>query len=330
MIKVDRDKFWELYRNSFGSVTQVTVDALNYILDRFETENRLNGIAQHSYVLATSYHETGKDGNHFAPVKEGRERSNSPRRYNQDKYWLTGYYGRGHIQVTWKENYSKLGKELGVGDLFVENPDLLLTDQWGYESLVYGMSKGLYRGDSRGRKKLSRYLKGDDETLDHYYAARDIVNGDLKKNGMTIAKYANKFEFIFLNSRISEEGPAESLPNSQPAETFVSSNVAPENQPPPSIWDKMGGWQEKLDKLNSFGSSLSPISGSSKLTVITTKAGGWALLALGFFSDHWLWLVGTILIITAVIYLALAKRNANSRVISATPAVEQKQTVVVQ
>lgn len=40
----------------------------------------------------------------------------------QARYWDTGYMGRGFIQLTWKSNYEKYGKLLGV-DL-VGNPDL--------------------------------------------------------------------------------------------------------------------------------------------------------------------------------------------------------------
>lgn len=233
-IKVDRKEFWKRYHASFdayGRTTQATTDALNDILDRFETETRLKYISHYAYVLATSYHETGINGNHFVPVKEGRERASSPRRANQDKYWGTGFYGRGQVQTTWKENYLKLGKGLGVGDMFVKNPDLLLTGQWSYESLVYGLSTGLYRGDSAGRKTLSRYLKSDDATLQQYIDARDVVNGDKAKNGLLIATYAEKFENILKQSQ--------NLGASQDAATDVTppTKIAPlvssgESQPP--------------------------------------------------------------------------------------------------
>ncbi len=209
MLKLDRKKFWKGYHSSFdahGPTTQKTVDALNDILDRFETDTRLKYISWYAYALATSYHETGINGNHFVPVKEGKARPSSEvwKKY-QSKYWGTGFYGRGQIQTTHKENYAKLGKDLGVGDLFVENPDLLLTAKWSYESLIHGMVKGIYRGDAKGRKNLARYLKGDDASVQDYVNARDIVNGDVKKNGLMIANYAEKFEHILFASRLSGE-----------------------------------------------------------------------------------------------------------------------------
>lgn len=219
-IKVNRDKFWELYRKSFGvygAVTQDTVDALNDILDRFETEKRLKFVSHYAYVLATSFHETGIGGHHFKPVREKRERANSPRRANQDRYWVTGFYGRGQVQTTWEDNYRKLGKALGVGEMFVQNPDLLLTAEWSYESLVYGLSTGMYRKDASGPKKLGRYLKKDDASVEDYVRARDCVNGDIKKNGLLIAGYAEKFENILLRSEassIASGNPAVSSPES--------------------------------------------------------------------------------------------------------------------
>jgi hypothetical protein len=92
-LTVDRKKFWSLYRAEFGSSPQPTVDGLNYFLDRFETETRLKHVPEYSYVLATAYHETGKNQTingekvfvRFQPVKESRERADSPRRANQDR-----------------------------------------------------------------------------------------------------------------------------------------------------------------------------------------------------------------------------------------------------
>lgn len=239
-MKVDRSKFWKLYHKGFdayGPTTQATVDALNDILDRFETETRLKGISHYSYTLATSFHETGVGGNHFVPVKEGRERASSPRRANQDRYWKTGFYGRGQTQTTWEENYRKLGKALGVGELFVQNPDLLLTAKWSYESLVYGLSSGMYRSDSKGKKSLSRYLKGDDASLQDYVNARDVVNGDIKKNGLLIANYAEKFENILTQSQISTAHPQSSASGNdviKPADETPKQEAQTEPSKPPT------------------------------------------------------------------------------------------------
>jgi predicted chitinase len=85
----------------------------------------------------------------------------------QNRYWHTGYWGRGFIQVTWKENYSKLGKLLGL-DL-VRNPDHLLDEHVAAEALVLGMELGLYT-----TRKLNDYF--NDHRTD-WVNARRIVNG---------------------------------------------------------------------------------------------------------------------------------------------------------
>lgn len=204
-LKLDRVKFWKLYKSSgvFGATTQATADALNTILDKLETESRLLYISWYSYALATAFHESGLKGNHFIPVKEGKGKTTSKLwKEKQSKYWNTGYYGRGLIQTTWKENYLKIGKRLGVGDLFVKQPNKLLEVGWAYEALIIGMVDGIYRKDTKGPKNLARYLKKDDESTANYIKARDIVNGDIAKNGAMIAGYAGKFESILTATRI--------------------------------------------------------------------------------------------------------------------------------
>lgn len=208
---LNRDIFWELYRKNFKEpLYQPTVDGLNYILGRFENETRLDNIPQFSYALATAYHESGHKNSagqfiRFQPVREKKAASNSEVwiKY-QSKYWHTGYYGRGIIQITFVENYLKIGQLTGAGDAFVKNPDLLLELKWSYESLVAGMSVGIYRRDQKGKHTLDRHLPGETATLRHYFNAREIVNGDsfrkrpgaVENIGTEIADSAVRFDRI--------------------------------------------------------------------------------------------------------------------------------------
>ncbi len=115
---------------------------------------------QIAYILATAQGEAN-----FKPVKEYRGKELT---VDQQKYWHTGYMGRGLIQTTWKSNYAKVGKELGI-DL-VTYPDLLLTLPVAIASLVLGMQRGWYTG-----KKLADYVPGK------YWNMREIVNpGEIK------------------------------------------------------------------------------------------------------------------------------------------------------
>ena len=53
----------------------------------------------------------------------------------QNKYWPSGFYGRGFIQTTWKDNYAKLGAALGL-DL-VADPDQLLDPKTSARALAF-------------------------------------------------------------------------------------------------------------------------------------------------------------------------------------------------
>ncbi|MFC0246395.1 hypothetical protein ACFFJZ_13140, partial [Falsochrobactrum ovis] len=67
-----------------------------------------------AYVLATAYHETAHS---MKPVRE----------YGGEKYLRSKKYyphvGMGYVQLTWRENYEKASRKLGVD--FVTNPKLL-------------------------------------------------------------------------------------------------------------------------------------------------------------------------------------------------------------
>jgi hypothetical protein len=122
--------------------------------------NRVTSVTDVAYVLATA-----KGESEFKLVKEFRGRILTP---SQATYWHTGYYGRGLVQLTHKENYVKVGKLLGV-DL-VNNPDLMLTPEIAIKTLVLGMRDGLFTG-----RKLMDYKAHD------YFNKRMIINpGEVK------------------------------------------------------------------------------------------------------------------------------------------------------
>lgn len=115
-----------------------------------------------AYILATAWHESW-----LKPIKEYRASQGTSLYNTQNQYWYTGYYGRGFVQLTWKDNYQKMANWLGV-DL-VNNPDLALKPEVAAKILVYGMVNGSFTG-----KKLSDYING---SYNDFYNARRIVNG---------------------------------------------------------------------------------------------------------------------------------------------------------
>lgn len=131
-----------------------------------------------AYILATVAHESN-----FRPIQERRGNPGSYAYEQQQKYWNTGYFGRGYIQLTWKSNYEKFSKILSV-DL-VGNPEKALEPRIAAQIAVQGMLEGLFT-----KKKLSDYfnaIKAD------WVNARKIVNNDVVRNGENIAMLARKY-----------------------------------------------------------------------------------------------------------------------------------------
>jgi predicted chitinase len=65
---------------------------------------------------------------HFLPIKEKKSNDSASDVYRaQQKYWGSGFYGRGYIQLTWHDNYAMASKALGI-DLIAE-PDLALQPE---------------------------------------------------------------------------------------------------------------------------------------------------------------------------------------------------------
>jgi predicted chitinase len=120
--------------------------------------------AQVAYVLATVDHETAHT---FRPVSEA--------------YWLSGpdaylrkhhpeyypYYGRGYVQLTWKQNYEKYGELLGK-DL-VGNPALAMDPEIALFILVHGFRTGAFTG-----KKITDYIRSG---RNDFHNARRCING---------------------------------------------------------------------------------------------------------------------------------------------------------
>jgi len=119
--------------------------------------------AQIAYVLATAEWET----NHtFKPVREAYWVRNAEawRKANL-RYWP--YYGRGYVQLTWKDNYDHYGRILGL-DL-VTNPDQALNHYGSLFVLVQGFKTGAFTGH-----KLGEYVNAAGA---NFKAARYCING---------------------------------------------------------------------------------------------------------------------------------------------------------
>jgi hypothetical protein len=172
---MDKKVFFDIVRGQpRGTLKQEQVDGLNYILDNaqkwLEKEDFLRKMA---YILATVKHETA---NTYQPVMEYGTAD-----YLQKKKYYP-YVGRGYVQLTWRENYEKVGAKLGL-DL-VQNPDWAMKPELALQILFRGMQEGWFNKSKLG---LGEYMK-----TESYEDDRRTVN--VTDRASIIAKYAVVFE----------------------------------------------------------------------------------------------------------------------------------------
>jgi hypothetical protein len=122
-------------------------------------------------MLATAFHETNQT---MQPVREAYWLSEAWRKQHLRYY---PYYGRGYVQLTWKANYERASRYLGV-DL-VGSPDLAMNAGHAATVMYVGMTEGWFRKDSAGRvHNLARYFGG---SANNPSGARNIINGREEK-----------------------------------------------------------------------------------------------------------------------------------------------------
>lgn len=160
---MDRSAFFAAVRaRPFGgSLTQQQVDGMNVLLDQWRAlypDAPAHHIANN---LAQVHRETG---GRMVAIKETvmpSHRDINPsdaeviRRLDvafaagrlpwvRTPYWRDGWFGRGHIQLTHRLNYERMGKRLGV-DL-VGNRDLALDPVISARVAIVGMVEGMFTG----------------------------------------------------------------------------------------------------------------------------------------------------------------------------------------
>lgn len=186
----DRDVFFESVRESLfnGVLTQRQVTGMSYLLDTwenyFEAEAGEQSTHWLAYALATTFHETAYM---MVPIEEygqgeGHEYGKPTGPYDQS------YYGRGHVQLTWIDNYEKGQKFLAdryeVEVPLVQYPHRMLEDETSALVLFDGMIVGWFTGVG-----LPDFFNADKEDP---YNARKVVNA-LDKADL-IEGYYYKFE----------------------------------------------------------------------------------------------------------------------------------------
>ena len=188
----DRALFFDSVRETLfnGVLTQRQVDGMNYLLDQwekyFEKKSEANSHHWLSYAMATAFHETAYM---MVPIEEYGKGSGKSYGAPTGPYHQC-YYGRGHVQLTWIENYEKGQKFLldryKVDAPLVQYPHRMLEDETSALVLFDGMLVGWFTGV--GLPKFFDHAK----KLEDAYNARKIVNALDKAS--TIQGYYNHFK----------------------------------------------------------------------------------------------------------------------------------------
>lgn len=206
MFAFDRQRFLAEFTPRTGvAMNGARQQALTFLLDAFERDDGFTTLRELAYVLATIHWETGRT---FSPVKELRaSETRNPSLYaRQQRYWPSGYYGRGYVQLTWDYNYKNASKKLAgevfpVGGqaitvtptTFLEHPDYLLEPVISYRIAARGMREGWFTG-----KRLSQYISA--VSAPDYLNARRIING--VDRAAEIAEIAKKYEALLTATQV--------------------------------------------------------------------------------------------------------------------------------
>lgn len=230
---IDRAIFFAEVRRSGVAGTplkQKSVESLEAILDEFEKHYPRAPLPQISYGMATARHEAwSRDGEIDYEIEEYGG--------HLQGYGASGFYGRGLGQITHENNYRKLGEFFGVN--LVANPKLALRKDISAGGLVIGSMLGWFRGDRHGRHSLPRYFPdgGPNDPI----GAREIINGDKKKNGALIAGHYRQFLDALQKAQRGSVGPVIAKPAPRPP-------LTPTSVPAPPVAEK-GFWGRMADRM---------------------------------------------------------------------------------
>jgi len=224
---MNRKAFFDALRGGAlfrAGLRQDQVAGIDGLLDAFEThgDGKPDTLA---YGLATAYHETG---GRMVPVREGFAASDAAARAAvrrlADKRGPNSavaryarpvgpfnhvYYGRGHVQLTWMENYH--ASSFDAGDDLVRNPDLMLDPQVSARVLWRGLLDGRWNARRLG--------------LRHYLDSGDVIEARRTVNILDKAQEIARHHAVFLAAIRAAGGVGKPIPvvDAQPPATGTAS-----------------------------------------------------------------------------------------------------------
>jgi len=211
MIVFDREKYFNSVRGPLfnGKMEQGQVTGQDAILAAWEETRSDQDLRWLAYELATAKHETASTMQPIEEYGKGKGRAYGV----PDPETGETYYGRGYVQLTWKENYVKMSHV--TGDDLVHHPEAALLPSVAAEIMFHGMENGSFRPGH----DLVRYFG---IIADDPYNARDIINGDKKvvpkwSNGVSIGNLVAGYYASFLRAlKLSRQAASEVEPKPEP------------------------------------------------------------------------------------------------------------------
>jgi len=197
----DRRVYFEAVRlKPFGgSLKQDQVDGQNLLLSAWENQPTSDDLRHFAYMLATTFHETAAT---MQPIEEFGK--GTGHKYGAiDAETKQRYYGRGYVQLTWRENYRRATAKLhltGADDL-EWHASRALDSAIAYQVMSQGMMEGWFTG-----KSLPQYFDADTNDA---VGARRIINPD--KLGAKVAGYHASFLAALQAAATEAEPPVEPL-----------------------------------------------------------------------------------------------------------------------
>jgi hypothetical protein len=199
----NRTVYFDSVRDSLFNYTmnQPQVDGQNAILDVWEwipskfPDIKLD-LRWLAYMLATTYHETSVE---MQPIEEYGKGKGMEYGVPDPETGQT-YYGRGYVQLTWRDNYHRAVVELGLkGEADIEWHAAMALDGVIAAKVMF---KGMYEGWFRSPNNLPYFFN---DKIDDPYGAREIINGDKKtiptwSNGVSIGNLIAGYHADFLNA----------------------------------------------------------------------------------------------------------------------------------
>lgn len=190
-------RFYKAVQAEFfnGRLSQQQTDGMAAILERWNGSS-FTDLRWLAYIFGTVYHETART---MAPIEEygkGKGRRYGKKIKQSGQPYTTPdhiYYGRGYVQLTWFENYDKMGRILGIP--LLQHPELALVPEHAADIMFEGMTKSVsFKGDFTGHY-LEQYFN---DTMEDWINARRIING--LDRAELIAGYAKRFHEILKSS----------------------------------------------------------------------------------------------------------------------------------